>query len=73
MHDTLVERQEREFGTAEVTTGGQTMNPATLVTPTARYPAAICIQDNRTSAAGTNSKDTRPKDRNHDRLQHRDM
>ena len=27
MHDALAQRQEREFGSAEVTSGGQTMNP----------------------------------------------
>jgi hypothetical protein len=40
MHGALAERQEREFGFAEVTRGGQTMNPVTLVTPIVRRLAA---------------------------------
>ena len=45
MHDALAERQAREFGSAEMTWGGQTMNPVTLVTPAVRRLAARLSHD----------------------------
>jgi hypothetical protein len=53
MHDAVAERQEREFASIEASRGGQTMNPATLVTPTVRHSTAISIEHNRSSAVGT--------------------
>src|ERR1700716_992531 len=44
-------RLEREVGSAEVTRGGQTMNPVTLVTPTVRRPAPNYLVTNNERSA----------------------
>ena len=45
MHHAVAERQEREFGSAEVTRDGQTIKPVTLVTPIVRRPAEKTSHD----------------------------
>ena len=52
MHHAVAERQEREFGSAEVTRDGQTINPVTLVTPIVRRLAEKPSHDHSARTAG---------------------
>jgi hypothetical protein len=51
MRDAFAARQEREFNFADVTRGGRTLNPVTLVTPTVLRPAARLSHDEEERSA----------------------